>query len=62
MDVDDDRETVVRNFEEHYLPFKPSLLDRLSKQGPTAWGCWCPPEKLCHCDVLIARKEGRSLF
>jgi ParB-like chromosome segregation protein Spo0J len=61
-DGDGDRETVVRNFEQHYLPFKPSLRRKLSQmEGPTAWGCWCAPE-LCHCDVLIAWKEGRSLF
>ena len=60
--VDGDRKAVVRLFEEHYLPFKLGLQDKLSKmEGPTAWGCWCAPE-LCHCEVLIARKEGRSLF
>ena len=40
LDEDGDRETVVRLYEEHYLPFKPSLRDKLSgMEGPTAWGC-----------------------
>jgi Domain of unknown function (DUF4326)/ParB-like nuclease domain len=60
--VDGDREAVVRLYAEHFLPFKLGLQDALSKmEGPTAWGCWCAP-LACHCDVLVARKEGRSLF
>ena len=60
--VDGDRETVVRLFEQNYFPFKLGLQAELSAmEGPTAWGCWCAPE-LCHCDVLVAFKQGISLF
>lgn len=54
---DGDRETVIRNYEEHYLPYKPSLLSRLPELRGKALGCWCAPEA-CHGDVLKARAEG----
>ena len=57
---DGDRETVVRLYEEHYLPYKRRLQDKLSKmEGPTAWGCWCAPQP-CHCDVLKRVAAGGS--
>ncbi len=50
---DGDRDTVIRHYAEHYLPYKPSLLARI-KRGDLAGkalGCWCAPEP-CHGDVL----------
>jgi len=54
---DGDWETVVRNFEEHYLRHKPSLLKELPNMKGVAWGCWCAPQP-CHCDVLKRVAEG----
>lgn len=54
---DGDRETVIHNYAEHYLPHKPSLLSRLPELRGKALGCWCAPEA-CHGEVLKARAEG----
>lgn len=51
LPADGDRDTVIRNYEEHYLPYKPSLLDQLHELKGKALGCWCAPEP-CHGDVL----------
>ena len=51
MPADGDRETVIANYEGHYLPHKPSLLGRLGELRGKALGCWCAPEP-CHGDVL----------
>lgn len=48
---DGDRATVIANYETHYLPHKPSLLERLDDLRGKALGCWCAPEP-CHGDVL----------
>lgn len=48
---DGDRATVIANYETHYLPHKPSLLERLGELRGKALGCWCAPEP-CHGDVL----------
>jgi ParB-like chromosome segregation protein Spo0J len=57
MPHDGDRETVIRNYAEHYLPHKPSLLVRTSELRGKALGCWCAPQP-CHADVLKARADG----
>lgn len=57
MPGDGDRDTVIRNYAEHYLPHKPSLLSRLDELRGKALGCWCAPEP-CHGDVLKVRAEG----
>ncbi|GAA3417707.1 DUF4326 domain-containing protein [Streptosporangium vulgare] len=49
--ADGDRDTVIRNYAEHYLPHKPSLLSRLPELRGKALGCWCAP-LACHGDVL----------
>jgi Domain of unknown function (DUF4326) len=49
---DGNRETVIDNYRECYLPYKPSLNPKDLKGK--ALGCWCYPEA-CHGDVL---KEG----
>jgi Domain of unknown function (DUF4326) len=51
MPADGDRETVIANYEDHYLPYKPSLLSRLPDLSGKALGCWCAPEQ-CHGDIL----------
>jgi ParB family chromosome partitioning protein len=53
---DGDRETVIRNYAEYYLPHKPSLLARTSELRGKALGCWCAPQP-CHADVLKARAD-----
>lgn len=51
LPADGDRDTVIANYEHHYLPYKPSLLDRLHELKGKALGCWCAPEP-CHGDIL----------
>lgn len=53
MPADGDREAVIRNYETHYLPNKPSLLAKIDGLRGKALGCWCAPEP-CHGDVLAA--------
>ena len=53
---DGDREAVIANYRDHYLPHKPSLLSRLDDLRGKVLGCWCAPE-FCHGDVLKARAE-----
>lgn len=53
---DGDRETVIANYGQFYLPHKPSLLSRLNELRGKALGCWCAPEA-CHGDVLKERVE-----
>ena len=52
MGKDGDRDEVCKNYETHYLPFKPSLLKNINTLKGKAIGCWCAPER-CHCDTLI---------
>lgn len=51
LPADGDRDTVIANYERHYLPYKPSLLDRLHELKGKALGCWCAPDP-CHGDIL----------
>ena len=51
---DGDRKTVIRNYAEHYLPYKPSLLTKLRALKGRALVCHCSPEP-CHADVLAER-------
>lgn len=57
MPDDGDRDTVITNYAEHYLPYKPSLLAKLPDLRGKALGCWCAPEP-CHGDILKARAES----
>jgi len=52
MGKDGSRDEVCDNYENFYLPNKPSLLNKLSNLKGKALGCWCAPER-CHCDSLI---------
>ena len=51
MDKDGDRDEVCDNYEQHYLPFKPSIHKQLMNLKGKALGCWCAPLR-CHCDTL----------
>jgi hypothetical protein len=51
MPADGDRDTVCDNFEEHYLPHKPSLLSNLPKLRGKVLLCWCHPDR-CHAQTL----------
>jgi len=57
MPYDGDRETVISNYADHYLPYKPSLLTRVSELRGKALACWCAPEP-CHADILRSHVEG----
>lgn len=57
MPTDGDRDTVIANYAEHYLPHKPGLLGRMSELRGKALACWCAPQP-CHGDVLQSRAEG----
>jgi hypothetical protein len=57
LEDDGDRETVVARYRDHYLPHKPSLLERIAELEGKALGCWCAPD-LCHADVLADFFEG----
>ncbi len=56
---DGDRETVIANYRDHYLPFKPTLLARLGELRGKALGCWCAP-LACHADVLVTETRRFS--
>lgn len=56
---DGDRPTVITLYEEHYLPFKPSLTKRLAELRGKALGCWCAPDP-CHGEVLKDWAESRG--
>lgn len=56
LPYDGDRETVIHNYANHYLPYKPSLLSRLHELRGKALACWCAPEP-CHGDVLKTKAE-----
>lgn len=51
MPDDGDRKTVIGNYADHYLPYKPGLLSKLETLRGKVLGCWCAPEP-CHGDVL----------
>lgn len=53
MPADGDRNTVITNYRDHYLPFKPSLLVKLGDLRGRVLICWCAPLP-CHGDVLRA--------
>jgi hypothetical protein len=52
--ADGDRDAVVDNFEQHYLPYKPSLWNKREElRGGKVLGCWCAPER-CHGHSLVS--------
>lgn len=56
LPVDGDRDTVIANYRDYYLPHKPSLLGRLAELRGKVLGCWCAPEP-CHGDVLASEAD-----
>lgn len=56
MPEDGNRQTVIKNYEDHYLPYKPSLQNKYPHLKGKALGCWCYPEP-CHADVLVRAAE-----
>lgn len=59
MPFDGDRATVIRNYAEHYLPNKPSLLGKLPELKGKALACWCAPAS-CHADTLKALVDDQA--
>lgn len=51
MPGDGDRQTVCKNYREHYLPHKPSLQKKIGTLKGKVLVCWCHPEE-CHGDHL----------
>jgi ParB-like chromosome segregation protein Spo0J len=51
LDDDGDRDTVIASYRDHYLPHKPSLINKLPTLKGRALGCWCAPLP-CHGDAL----------
>jgi hypothetical protein len=51
MGGDGDRDQVCNNYENNYLPYKPSLYRKIASLKGKALGCHCYPER-CHCDTL----------
>jgi hypothetical protein len=56
---DGDRATVIANYRQHYLPFRPSLVARLGELRGKALGCWSAPEP-CHTDAFIDALRRRG--
>jgi hypothetical protein len=48
---DGDRDTVCSHYALHYLPHKPSLLNKIYSLKGKVLACWCYPER-CHGDYL----------
>ena len=51
LDDDGDRDTVITSYRDHYLPHKPSLINKLPTLKGRALGCWCAPLP-CHGDAI----------
>lgn len=51
LDDDGTRDQVIAAYRDHYLPHKPSLLNRIHELRGRALGCWCAPAS-CHGDIL----------
>ena len=45
-------EECVKKYEK-YLVSKPELIDKLGELKGKNLGCFCPPDSVCHTDVLI---------
>jgi hypothetical protein len=54
LDRDGTREEVCDHYEQHYLPFKPSILKALDTLRGKVLVCHCHPRR-CHGDALLAR-------
>jgi predicted transcriptional regulator len=54
--ADGNRDKVITNYRDHYLPHKPSLTSRIDTLKGRVLGCWCHPEA-CHGDVLASEAD-----
>ncbi len=57
LNDDGTRDQVIASYRDHYLPNKPSLLNRIGELHGRALGCWCAPLP-CHGDVLKEAVEA----
>lgn len=54
---DGDRDEVCDNYENHYVPFKPSIIKEITKLKGKVLKCWCFPKR-CHGDHLKDLANG----
>ena len=54
------RDWVIEKYVEHILS-KEDLLRSLPELDNQILGCWCPPDKTCHGDILISLFNERVL-
>ena len=59
MDEDGDRDQVCDSFEKHYLPHKPSLLNKIETLKGKVLVCWCYPNR-CHGNHLADLANGEA--
>lgn len=57
MGKDGTRDEVCDNYEQHFIPFKPSLTKKIYELKGMALGCWCAPAR-CHGDHLKHLADG----
>ena len=57
MGKDGTRDEVCDNYEQHFIPFKPSLTKKIHELKGMALGCWCAPAR-CHGDHLKHLADG----
>ena len=58
--VDGDREAVIRKFREYAVERLRRESDWLEPLRGKDLACWCPLDKACHADVLIALLEAEG--
>lgn len=57
MGKDGTRDEVCDNYEQHFIPCKPSLTKKIYELKGMALGCWCAPAR-CHGDHLKHLADG----
>lgn len=59
MGKDGDRDAVCNNYENHFIPYKPSLTKKVFELKGMALGCWCAPLR-CHADHLKTLADEKN--
>ena len=59
MGKDGDRDAVCNNYENHFIPYKPSLTKKVFELNGMALGCWCAPLR-CHADHLKTLADEKN--
>jgi Domain of unknown function (DUF4326) len=59
MGKDGDRDAVCNNYENHFIPYKPSLTKKIYELKGMALGCWCAPLR-CHADHLKTLADEKN--